>query len=1244
MADEAIAKAVHEIVSYNPAPKPSRPVDESESTQYRDDLNDSDLIQSAIHLTSLPGLVCSKEPNAAPPTETVTFTHSSPVSDTVPAAYPMDQQTFPPLTLIPPLREAEESPGGGFAFEKAQKPCFNLSWPRAPAAAIKKSQQITDADGTANMDSSLCLTTVNPSATSQPQKLDPDPDPDPDPGQTAQSDQKSSLQILGHEPPQVSGRNILEAESAAISELGRSKTPVPLDTPHHLLVTRYSKTTPNTVADISEKTQQSSRAPSQAESLLDVENHLDEDVSILEGATLLNGSPASHSGSQASSGTSSPSSSQSRSARTTRGVSGNRPTSHGAIGRSTISRLELANKVQKRRSGPGSRSPAIQEHQRVPSSMILPEEQLLKAMTIRYQHQKNERDQLRAKSRAKDQQIQDLKGISKYLADLLTQSEQRIANQEAELLKQRQLVPRWQDRVKQLSSFVKGLSNDHTRLRDEAQSMHMEQQKLLADKDSLDRFFQGTVEAIQQERAQHRDCLSKAHNQSKIIGQELEARSQDLLGESQKLRAEQDRNANLQDSLTRLAFNNQGILVKLADQEAAIASKIEVLGKTISDSVNNALSTGQEDLGTGLQECLTVLKKLPVEHSVGTDNLHKLNISIEENADRIAHLASVCQDSINATSHYENRLMSEFSTRWEELVSSVGARCSIDQQLQDLQKTSGTISERLKATEESLAESRNRVIAAETQEKVQLHRAASFEAEVNALRSRPQENPLIALRLHDSEKECANMNGQLSAYQLQLEDANNHLQAKCQEYTVLQSSHEAVKAELVKMQEKYNVTSLEKTALEGQAVLNEDRVRAEFSAICRDEISRNNDKALNQVHALKAAKSTAEERAKIAEASVNELTQLLATSRNKESQSERDAEVIQLEQTKKDRRIQDLQTELEKLQKSREEESQITQELRSRLSKAEAEKTELQKRHETSEGLLASAIQDLKMQDGRIKELSEQRTNTKPVTHKKAVDFNVSALKERPIVEDSQESHIVVDDSQDKQPRPFQQLFGPFSSEEIHTGNTLMSMPEVVEDIGAEPPFPPADAQSSPTPVTDGRIMFPPSPSITGSKRSRGIEDSQAAGVPSQEIRSSRESPSRGTIQASSKTITKTMEKSILRTSQSITGGAPPSNAKRLLPGAEVKRANNQASQQSRGILKDNSSRRTSQGSQSQTDISEQNKRRKLSSEPMKNGLGPMQNSPANLTGTSRRKTTLRRSQQSDKYQDRFMQELEKDR
>ncbi|KAL8684298.1 MAG: hypothetical protein Q9224_006455, partial [Gallowayella concinna] len=527
----------------------------------------------------------------------------------------------------------------------------------------------------------------------------------------------------------------------------------------------------------------------------------------------------------------------------------------------------------------------------------------------------------------------------------------------------------------------------------------------------MDRLLQDTVGAIQQERAQHRDCLLKAHHQNKTMEQELETRSLNLLGESQKLRAEQDKSARLQDSLTRL---NEEILVKLADRDAIMASKIEVLGKSISDSVNHALSTGQEDLGPGLQECLVLLKEPLAKHTVGANDIHKLDNSIKVNADGIAHLASLCQDSINATSCLESRLTSEFSARVEELVSSVEARRSVDQQLKDLQNTSASISEKLRATEASLAESRNRVFAAETQEKVQLHKAASLEAEVNVLRNRPQESSLMALRLHDSEKQCARMNEQLSSYQLQLEDAKDYLKAKSEEYTILQSSLETVKAELVEVQAKYDVISLEKIALEGQAVLNEERVRAEFSAICKNEISRNNNKALNQIHALQTAKSTADEKARSAEASVSELTQLLTTSRSKESKSELDAGVIRREQVEKDLRIQDLETDLEKLRKGRAQESQTTQELRSQLSKAKADKTELNSRTKTSERLLASAMQDLKAQDTRIKELLNERTtivppktalggslvqpnNLKPLPQKKAVGFSRPALDQEPI-------------------------------------------------------------------------------------------------------------------------------------------------------------------------------------------------------------------------------------------------------
>lgn len=218
----------------------------------------------------------------------------------------------------------------------------------------------------------------------------------------------------------------------------------------------------------------------------------------------------------------------------------------------------------------------------------------------------------------------------------------------------------------------------------------------------------------------------------------------------------------------------------------------------------------------------------------------------------------MCQDTLNATSNLETRLSAELSARVQELFTSIEAGHSMDQQLKAMEGTSATITERLRATDEWLSDSRNKLTAAETQEKIQLQKIAGLEGEVNALRNRPQESPLFALRLHDSEKQCVKQRDQLSMMQLQLDSAKGDLEAKSAENSRLGEVLQATETQFVEAQSRFKELTLEKIAMEGQAKLNEDGLRAELSQAMKKEISRCTRKSENEMQELRSRASTAE--------------------------------------------------------------------------------------------------------------------------------------------------------------------------------------------------------------------------------------------------------------------------------------------------------------------------------------------------------------------------------------------------
>ncbi|KAL8643564.1 MAG: hypothetical protein Q9226_008279, partial [Calogaya cf. arnoldii] len=486
-----------------------------------------------------------------------------------------------------------------------------------------------------------------------------------------------------------------------------------------------------------------------------------------------------------------------------------------------------------------------------PSGTAPDPEDLLKVLTICYRNQKQQRAESRAKEKDKDNAIAELKMIITLLDDQLQDSNERVSQQEAKLLEYRQLVPGWQEKVKKLSNFVKGLNNDHARLRDNARSIQEEQQNMKLHKDAIDKMLKESVGALEKERLHHQERLLKAHHRTEIAEQALNARNTALQSEKTRLQAEQDRTMHLQDSLSQLASGREDIMVRLADQEAAISSKIAKIDHTMADAVRNASINRHDDPNPKLEECILLFKESQAVDSVNAEKLQKLNISVKKNGDKIFQLASICRDNFDITSAIGNKLVSEFGTRLQSLMCSVEAGRPLEQQIQDLHEAKATITERLQATEVYLAECRRNLIAAETQEKGLLQKVAALEAELKTLRSQPQESPLMALRLHDSEKQCEKIDRQLSAYQIQLEDAKSDLASRYLEKADLEDSLQAARTEIAELRTKVDAVSLEKVAVEGKSKLNEDRLKQHYSKICDDQISRNTENYVNEIYRLR---------------------------------------------------------------------------------------------------------------------------------------------------------------------------------------------------------------------------------------------------------------------------------------------------------------------------------------------------------------------------------------------------------
>lgn len=233
----------------------------------------------------------------------------------------------------------------------------------------------------------------------------------------------------------------------------------------------------------------------------------------------------------------------------------------------------------------------------------------------------------------------------------------------------------------------------------------------------------------------------------------------------------------------------------------------------------------------------------------------------------------------------------------------------------------------------------------------------------------------------------------------------------------------------------------------------------------------------------------------------------------------------------------------------------------------------------------------------------------------------------------------VVEDSQEQAARTRQGTNRPLSSDELNRGDPLSYMPKEVRDLVLASSSPLSDVRRTSSPVLDGGAMFPPSPGVDQGKNPSSAGSRRLGDVSSHGPASSRESSVPGTSWAFNASTTNTMTQSVTaslygrspsRSGHFTTGRAsqPRAVAQPLSRSSGIKTSESQSDHQPSQRFKNGRTKRVHMATQLEDpSMEDRHKRRRLSSEIEKLGLGPTQSSPATTKATSQRKSTLRRTQ-----------------
>lgn len=300
---------------------------------------------------------------------------------------------------------------------------------------------------------------------------------------------------------------------------------------------------------------------------------------------------------------------------------------------------------------------------------------------------------------------------------------------------------------------------------------------------------------------------------------------------------------------------------------------------------------------------------------------------------------------------------------------------------------------------------------------------------------------------------------------------------------------------------------------------------------------------------------------------------------------------------------------------------------------------------------LAATSQNAKAQEAQIVELlgklaaSNTTNTTSSSSPGHSLNRSRSSERHSAVVEDSQDKAArrrrsilkpgrVIEDSQEQNGQIHQGPSRALSSDELSRGDPISYMSKDVRDLAMASSSPLTDIRRTSSPFIDGAAMYPQSPSMSQGNNAAGLGPRRSGGSPYHVSANHHEGPVSGNSWAYNTMVTSTKTHSVTASIGGISpfpanGGQSRASTHKSSQSSTIKKSDSQTELESHQNLKALGSKRPHPGVAGSDD---HRKRRRMSSEAEKHGLGPTQTSPVKSTSSSRRKTTLRQSQRGKQH------------
>ena len=274
---------------------------------------------------------------------------------------------------------------------------------------------------------------------------------------------------------------------------------------------------------------------------------------------------------------------------------------------------------------PGHEAPA----QSFPSETMPTEEDLLQILLYRKQQEKKARDFAKAVHQTKEAELQNTKRAYTLLRSQMEEVSKREILQRTELAKYEKVLPGWKIKARKLEDYLKGLTNDHHKLRDDAQSMQRQQLVLRNEKAVIIADIEEARSAIECHTPGITTILSEARHQIDLLNQSQQAQARRAQENAELLGIEQERSQKLEQEISKISSNQQQMIDFLHVQRSEMIEKLSEALKSKSTMLGSESVENQACTMHLLDRCTKMLEELKTIEYTQTDDLQRLDSSIK---------------------------------------------------------------------------------------------------------------------------------------------------------------------------------------------------------------------------------------------------------------------------------------------------------------------------------------------------------------------------------------------------------------------------------------------------------------------------------------------------------------------------------------------------------------------------------------------------------------------------------------